>query len=68
MKKNEECIFELEGHAHEYADEIATLTQSLEVEQDLRMALEASKLGLEESHYLDIAKLKSDHGHCSIHC
>jgi hypothetical protein len=37
--KNEERIFELEGHAREYADEIATLTQSLEVEQDLRMAL-----------------------------
>jgi hypothetical protein len=67
-EKNEECIFELEGHACEYANEIATLTQSLEVEQDLRMALEASKLGLEESHYLDIAKFKSDHGHCSIHC
>jgi hypothetical protein len=58
--KNKECIFELEGHAHEYADEIATLTQSLEVEQVLRMALEASKLGLEESHNLDIARLKSD--------
>jgi hypothetical protein len=58
--KNEEHIFELEGHAREYADEIATLTQSLEVEQDLRMALEASKLGLEESHNLDIARLKSD--------
>jgi hypothetical protein len=58
--KNEERIFELEGHAREYADEIATLTQSLEVEQDLRMALEASKLGLEESHNLDIARLKSD--------
>jgi hypothetical protein len=58
--KNEEHIFELEGHAREYADEIATLTQSLEVAQDLRMALEASKLGLEESHNLDIARLKSD--------
>jgi hypothetical protein len=58
--KNEERIFELEGHAREYADEIATLTQSLEVEQDLRMALESSKLGLEESHNLDIARLKSD--------
>jgi hypothetical protein len=33
---------------------------SLEVEQDLRMALDASKLGLEESHNLDIARLKSD--------
>jgi hypothetical protein len=58
--KNEEHIFELEGHAREYADEIASLTQSLEVEQDLRMALEASKLGLEESHNLDIDRLKSD--------
>jgi hypothetical protein len=36
------------------------LTQSLEEEQDLRMALEASKLGLKESHNLDIARLKSD--------
>jgi hypothetical protein len=58
--KNEEHIFELEGHAREYADEIATLTQSIEIEQDLRMALEACKLGLEESHNLDIARLKSD--------
>jgi hypothetical protein len=58
--KNEERIFELEGHAREYTDEIATLSQSLEEEQDLRMALEASKLGLEESHNLDIARLKSD--------
>jgi hypothetical protein len=58
--KKEEHIFELEGHAREYADEIATLTQSLEVEQDLTMALEVSKLGLEESHNLDIARLKSD--------
>jgi hypothetical protein len=58
--KNEEHIFELEGHACEYADEIATLTQSLVVEQDLRIALEASKLGLKESHSLDIARLKSD--------
>jgi hypothetical protein len=59
-EKNDERIFELEGHARDYADEIATLTQSLEEEQDLRMALEASKLSLEESHNLDIAKLKSD--------
>jgi hypothetical protein len=58
--KNEERIFELEGHAREYADEIATLTKSLEFEQDLRMPLEASKLGLEESHNLYIARLKSD--------
>jgi hypothetical protein len=58
--KNKERIFELEGHAREYAKEIATLTQSLEVEQDLRMALEASNLGLKESHNLDIARLKSD--------
>jgi hypothetical protein len=58
--KNDERIFEIEGHAHDYADEIASLTQSLEEEQDLRMALEASKLSLEESHNLDIAKLKSD--------
>jgi hypothetical protein len=58
--KNEERIFKLEGHAREYADEIATLTQSLEVEQDLRMTLEASKLGLEEFHNLDIARFKSD--------
>jgi hypothetical protein len=58
--KNEEHIFELEGCAHEYADEITTPTQSLELEKDLRMALEASKLGLEECHNLDIARLKSD--------
>jgi hypothetical protein len=59
--KNDERIFELEGHAHDYADEISSITQSLEEEQDLRMALEASKLSLEESHNLDIAKLKNDH-------
>jgi hypothetical protein len=60
MRKNEEHIFELEGHSCDYADEISTLTQYLEEEQDLRMELEASKLGLQESHNLDIAKLKSD--------
>jgi hypothetical protein len=59
-EKNEEQIFKLEGHAHDYADEIPTLTQSLEEEHGLRMALEASKTGVEESHNLDIAKLKSD--------
>jgi hypothetical protein len=37
--KNGEHIFELEGHARDYADEIASLTQSLEEEQDLRVAL-----------------------------
>jgi hypothetical protein len=58
--KNDERIFELEGHARDYADEIASLTQSLEKEHDLRVALETSKLCLEESHNLDIAKLKSD--------
>jgi hypothetical protein len=58
--KNDERIFELEGHARDYAVEIASLTQSLEEEHDLRMALETSMLGLEESHNLDIAKLKSD--------
>jgi hypothetical protein len=52
--------FELEGNARAYANEIATLTQSLEVEKDLRMELEASKLGLEESHNFDIARLKND--------
>jgi hypothetical protein len=45
----------------DYADEIAFLTQSLEEEQDLRVALETFKLCLVESHNLDIAKLKSDH-------
>jgi hypothetical protein len=51
---------DLEGHARDYADEIASLTQSLEEEHDLRIALETSKLCLIESHNLDIAKLKSD--------
>jgi hypothetical protein len=60
-EKNDERIFELEGHARDYADGIASLTQSLEEEQDLRMALDVSKLSLEESHNLDIAKLKNDH-------
>jgi hypothetical protein len=59
--KNDERIFELEGHARDYANEIASLTQSLEEEHDLRVALETSKLCLEESHNLDIAKLKSGH-------
>jgi hypothetical protein len=40
--KNKEHMLELEGHAREYANEIDTLTQSLKLEQDLRMALEAS--------------------------
>jgi hypothetical protein len=58
--KNDERIFEPEGHARDYADKISSLPQSPEEEQDLRMALEASKLSLEESHNLDIAKLKND--------
>jgi hypothetical protein len=45
--KNDEHIFELEGHARDYADEIASLTQSLEEEHELRVALETSMLGLE---------------------
>jgi hypothetical protein len=47
IEKNEEHIFEFEGHARDYANEIASLSQSLEEEQDLRLDLEASKLGLE---------------------
>jgi hypothetical protein len=60
-EKNEERIFKLEGHTRDYANKISTLTQFLEEEQDLKMTLEASKLGLKESHNLDIVKLKSDH-------
>jgi hypothetical protein len=42
-EKNEEHIFELEGHDHNYADEIATLTQSLEEDQDLMIRILAYK-------------------------
>jgi hypothetical protein len=57
--KNDEHIFELEGHARDYANEIASLNQSLEEEHDLRVALETSKVCLVESHNLEIDKLKS---------
>jgi hypothetical protein len=50
IEKKEEHIFKLDGHARDYVNEISSLSQSLEEEKDLRMALEASKIGLEESH------------------
>src|SRR6266699_680389 len=59
-EKHDERIYELEGHAREYADEIATLTQALEEEHDLRLAIEVSNIKLEESHKLEMVKLVSD--------
>ena len=59
-EKHDERIYELEGHAREYADEIATLTQALEEEHDLRLAIEVSNLKLEESHKIEMDRLISD--------
>jgi predicted nuclease with TOPRIM domain len=54
---------ELEGHSHDYADEIASLSLALEEEQGLRVALEETHDGLMETHNLDAAKLKNDLEH-----
>jgi len=53
----------LQVNEREAANEIASLTQALEEEQELRSTLEESVSGLEETHNIDIAKLTKDRDH-----
>ena len=59
VKSQEETITKMEGHSHEYADEIVNLSHALEEEQGLRVALE-------ESQNVDLAKLKKYHDHAQV--
>ena len=57
LEEKESKITELQGHSREYVDEICTLSQDLEKEQELRMTLEESHGNLEESYNLDMSHL-----------
>ena len=59
IDSHEETISKLEGHSRDYADEIADLSIALEEEQGHRVALE-------ETHNLDLAKLKKDRDHAQV--
>ena len=48
-EEKESQVFELQGHSRGYADEICSLSQELEKEQELRMTLEES-YGISRSH------------------
>ena len=54
IKEHEDTIFEMEGHAREYADEIADLKEALEEEQ-------TTKESLEETFALELSKVKESH-------
>ena len=51
IEAHEETITKMEGHSRDYADEISDLSNALEEERGLRLALE-------ESHNDDHAKLE----------
>ena len=53
IEAHEDTISKMEGHSRDYADEISDLSNALEEERGLRLALE-------ESHNNDHAKLKKD--------
>jgi chromosome segregation ATPase len=59
IESHEETITNLQGHSHDYADEIADLSIALEEERGLRLALE-------ESHNVDLAQLKKDLEHAQV--
>ena len=63
LGEKEDEIAKLQEHRHDYADEIYTLSQMVEKEQEIRRALEESHLGLEESYNLDVSKLRKDRDH-----
>ena len=59
IEAHEEIISKMEGHSRDYADEISDLSNALEEEHGLRLALE-------ESHNVDHAKLKKDFDHALV--
>src|SRR4051812_43285737 len=59
IEAHEETISKMEGHSCDYADEISDLSNALDEERGLRLALE-------ESHNDDHAKLKKDLDHALV--
>src|SRR4051812_30949863 len=59
IEAHEDTISKMEGHSRDYADEISDLSNALEEERGLRLALE-------ESHNDDHAKLKKDLDHACV--
>ncbi|KAI5014830.1 hypothetical protein ZWY2020_056220 [Hordeum vulgare] len=59
IESHEETISELQGHSHDYADEIVELSIALEKERTLRLALE-------ESYNDDCAKLQKELHHVIV--
>ena len=59
IEAHEETISKMEGHSHDYADDISDLSNALEEERGLHLALE-------ESYNDDHAKLKKDLDHASV--
>src|SRR6187401_2625932 len=59
IESHEETITKMEGHSRDYADEISDLSNALEEERGLRLALE-------ESHNDGHAKLKKDLDHALV--
>ncbi|SPT16551.1 unnamed protein product [Triticum aestivum] len=59
IEAHEETISKMEGHSHDYADDISDLSNALEGERGHRLALE-------ESHNDDHAKLKKDLDHALV--
>ena len=59
IESHEDTISKLEGHSHDYADEITDLSIALEEER-------GHCLTLEESHNVDHTKLKKDLDHALV--
>ena len=59
IEAHEDTISKMDGHSRDYADEILDLSNALEEERGLRLALE-------ESHNDDHAKLKKDLDHALV--
>src|SRR4051812_1903345 len=58
IEQLDESIIDLQGHSHDYADDIGELSQSLEEEREL-------KLSLEGTYAIDTSKLKLDLKHAN---
>jgi archaellum component FlaC len=63
LEEQEETIEALQAIEREAANEIASLSQTLEEEQELRATLEDSVSSLEETFNIDLAKLTKDRDH-----
>ena len=59
IEAHEDTISKMEGHSRDYADEISDLSNALEEERGLRLALE-------EPYNDDHAKLKKDLDHALV--